>query len=69
MSNEYFNLVYGKLGVLLTDDDLAGESGYQSLMPEVYERLEAAGPASRRATAPRSSSRPGSPIATTSRCR
>ncbi len=43
MSNDYFNLVYRKLGVLLTDDDLAGESGYQALMPEVYERLEATG--------------------------
>jgi arginyl-tRNA synthetase len=43
MSNDYFNLVYGKLGVLLTDDDLAGESMYQALMPEAYERLEAAG--------------------------
>ncbi|MCU0261719.1 MAG: arginine--tRNA ligase [Ilumatobacteraceae bacterium] len=43
MSNSYFNLVYGKLGVLLTDDDLAGESRYQSLMPEVYARLEAQG--------------------------
>jgi arginyl-tRNA synthetase len=29
--------------VLLTDDDLAGESRYQSLMPEVYDRLERAG--------------------------
>jgi arginyl-tRNA synthetase len=43
MSNDYFNLVYRKLGVLLTDDDLAGESMYQELMPEAYERLEAAG--------------------------
>ncbi len=43
MSNDYFNLVYRQLGVLLTDDDLAGESMYQSLMPEAYERLEAAG--------------------------
>ena len=43
MSNEYFNLVYRKLGVLLTDDDLAGESMYQALMPEVYDRLERAG--------------------------
>ncbi len=43
MSNEYFTLVYGQLGVLLTDGDLAGESRYQSLMPEVYERLDAAG--------------------------
>ncbi len=43
MSNDYFNLVYGKLGVLLTDDDLAGESKYDALMPEVYRRLDAAG--------------------------
>ena len=43
MSNEYFNLVYRKLGVLLTDDDLAGESMYEHLMPEVYSRLEQQG--------------------------
>ncbi len=43
MSNDYFNVVYGKLGVLLTNDDLAGESRYESLMPEVYERLDSAG--------------------------
>ena len=43
MSNDYFNLVYRKLGVLLTDDDLAGESKYESLMPEVYDRLDSAG--------------------------
>ncbi len=43
MSNDYFNLVYRKLDVLLTDDDLAGESKYESLMPEVYERLDTAG--------------------------
>jgi arginyl-tRNA synthetase len=43
MSNSYFNLVYGKLGVLLTDDDLAGESRYEPLMPEVYKRLDETG--------------------------
>jgi arginyl-tRNA synthetase len=43
MSTAYFNRVYRKLGVLLTDDDLAGESRYEALMPEVYDRLEAAG--------------------------
>ncbi len=43
MSNDYFNLVYRQLGVLLTDDDLAGESMYQQLMPEAYERLDQAG--------------------------
>ena len=40
MSNDYFDLVYRKLGVLLTDEDLAGESRYQALMPTVYERLD-----------------------------
>ncbi|MGB3736922.1 MAG: arginine--tRNA ligase [Ilumatobacter sp.] len=40
MSAAYFNQVYTKLGVLLTDDDLAGESKYQSLMEGVYSRLE-----------------------------
>ena len=43
MSNRYFESVYRKLGVLLTDDDLMGESRYQSLMSGAYERLEAAG--------------------------
>jgi len=42
MSNAYFNRVYEKLGVLLIDDDLAGESRYQPLMEGVYERLEQA---------------------------
>jgi arginyl-tRNA synthetase len=39
----HWNNVYAKLGVLLTNDDLAGESRYESLMPEVLERLDAAG--------------------------
>ena len=43
MSTRHFNAVYGTLGVLLTDDDIAGESRYQPLMPVVLERLEAAG--------------------------
>jgi arginyl-tRNA synthetase len=43
MSNDYFNTVYTKLGVLLADDDLAGESRYESLMPDAYARLESAG--------------------------
>jgi len=43
MSNAYFNQVYGKLGVLLSDDDLMGESKYQELMPVVYDELEAKG--------------------------
>ena len=43
MSNAYFNEVYAKLGVLLTDDDLAGESMYQPLMARTVERLDEAG--------------------------
>ncbi|HQV57406.1 MAG TPA: arginine--tRNA ligase, partial [Ilumatobacteraceae bacterium] len=39
----HFNDLYGKLGVLLTDDDVAGESMYQPLMTEVLERLDTAG--------------------------
>ena len=42
-SATHWNEVYAKLGVLLTDDDLAGESRYEALMPEVVERLRAAG--------------------------
>ncbi|MEY2975216.1 MAG: arginyl-tRNA synthetase [Actinomycetota bacterium] len=43
MSTRYFNSVYAKLGVLLTDADLAGESRYQPLMPGTLERLAASG--------------------------
>jgi arginyl-tRNA synthetase len=43
LSTKHFNTVYEMLGVRLTDDDLAGESVYQPLMPEVIERLRAAG--------------------------
>lgn len=43
MSNAYFNRVYGLLGVLLDDGDLAGESRYQPLMEGVYQRLDDAG--------------------------
>jgi arginyl-tRNA synthetase len=43
LSMQYFNRLYRKLGVLLTDDDLAGESKYNDLLPEVVERLRGAG--------------------------
>lgn len=43
MSTAYFNEVYSKLGVLLTDDDLAGESMYQPLMDDTVRRLDQAG--------------------------
>ena len=35
-----FNLIYQMLGVLLNDDNLAGESIYEDLLPEVVKRLE-----------------------------
>ncbi len=69
MSTAYFNQVYAKLGVLLTDDDLAGESKYQPLMPETCTSASTSRVSWSRTTAPRSCSRPGSPTATASRCR
>jgi arginyl-tRNA synthetase len=42
-STRYFDLVYHRLGVLLIDDDLMGESAYNDLLPDVVERLRAAG--------------------------
>jgi arginyl-tRNA synthetase len=42
-SMRYFNSVYARLGVLLSNDDLMGESAYNDLLPEVVERLDALG--------------------------
>ena len=42
-STRYFNKVYAQLGVLLTDDDLMGESAYNDMLAPVVERLAAAG--------------------------
>ena len=42
-STRYFNEVYATLGVLLSDDDLAPESMYNSMLPEVVDRLRDAG--------------------------
>ncbi|MCH2259396.1 MAG: arginine--tRNA ligase [Candidatus Thalassarchaeum betae] len=42
-SMRYFNEVYGMLGVLLTDDNIMGESNYHHLLPVVVERLQASG--------------------------
>ncbi len=38
-----FNALYARLGVLLTDDDVAGESFYNPMLPEVAEELERRG--------------------------
>ena len=38
-STRYFNKVYAQLDVLLTDDDLMGESAYNNLLAPVVERL------------------------------
>jgi arginyl-tRNA synthetase len=43
MSTAYFNEVYAKLGVLLDDDDLVGESIYQPMMARTVQRLDEAG--------------------------
>ncbi len=40
-----FNAAYSRLGVLLTDDDLAGESMYNDDLPVVAEELESTGAA------------------------
>ncbi len=42
-SADYFDVVYGRLGVLLRREDIVGESFYQPSMPEVLDRLDAAG--------------------------
>ncbi len=42
-SKRYFNLVYRRLGVLLTDDDLAGESFYNDLLGPTCNELEERG--------------------------
>ncbi len=43
VSKAGFNRAYGRLGVLLSDDDLAGESLYNDMLPAVAADLEAAG--------------------------
>lgn len=42
-SADYFDVVYGRLGVLLRRDDIVGESFYQPLMPAMLDRLDRAG--------------------------
>jgi arginyl-tRNA synthetase len=42
-SVRYFDEVYAKLGVLLTDDDIVGESAYNPMLPSVVADLEALG--------------------------
>lgn len=46
-SKIYFNAVYDKLGVLLTDDDAVGESFYNPMLPEICAELERSGVATR----------------------
>ncbi|MDX6264436.1 MAG: arginyl-tRNA synthetase, partial [Kribbellaceae bacterium] len=42
-SKHYFNRIYARLGVTLTDDDLAGESTYNAGLAAICDELEAAG--------------------------
>ena len=46
LSTHYFNKIYTRLGVSLTDDDLAGESTYNDQLAAVCEELEVCGIAS-----------------------
>ena len=39
----HFNEVYQRMGVLLTDDDIAGESKYESALPGVVDKLAETG--------------------------
>jgi arginyl-tRNA synthetase len=43
LSKVYFNAIYSRLGITLTDDDLAGESIYNDDLARVCDELEAAG--------------------------
>jgi arginyl-tRNA synthetase len=43
LSRHYFELVYRRLGVTLTEADLAGESTYNDQLAQVCDELEAAG--------------------------
>jgi len=43
LSKTYFHHIYDRLGVLLTDDDLAGESRYNDDLAKVCDELEAVG--------------------------
>ena len=43
LSKHYFNKIYARLGVSLTDADLAGESRYNDRLAAVCDELEAAG--------------------------
>lgn len=43
LSKHYFNRIYSRLGVTLTDADLAGESTYNDRLAQVCADLEAAG--------------------------
>jgi arginyl-tRNA synthetase len=40
VSKRYFNAVYGRLGVTLTDDDIRGESFYNDLLAPTVQELE-----------------------------
>ncbi len=42
-TKQYFNHVYAMLGVTLTDDDIAGESMYNPMLPDVCDELERTG--------------------------
>ncbi|HET9894731.1 MAG TPA: arginine--tRNA ligase [Streptosporangiaceae bacterium] len=42
-SKQYYNMIYRRLGITLTDDDLAPESFYNPMLEDVCDELERAG--------------------------
>ena len=66
-SMEYYNTIYRRLDITLTDADMEPESFYNPMLADVCAELEAAGIAviSEGALSP---SRPASPAGTASRC-
>ena len=68
-STKHFNEVYRKLGVLLTDDDLAAESMYHPLLPRCARPTRGSRPARAERRRGRGRSRLGTPTVRVSRCR
>ena len=68
-SARYFDEVYAKLGVLLTDDDSSARASTTTVLAERRRRARDARAARRSTTAPCACSHPGSPTVTATRCR
>ena len=69
LSEAHWQGVYSKLGVLLTVDDVVGESSYEDADADRHRASRRRRAGDRSQTVPRSCSRRGSPTARASRCR